>query len=700
MSCAITVKFEGVPDDVRKRDQWVLWQNVERGGRETKMPVSVYGGAASSTDPTTWTSFDMVTQTYNEAQHAGIGFVFGTEDEFFGIDLDGCRNPADGTLASWAEKIVHDFDTYSEVSPSGTGVKVFCRSDQQLPAGKRKLLNVAAVSDKAPGIEVYSQGRYFTVTGQAVNDCCVVRDCTRQLSQMLELHWPFAPATAERHDWRSDDAVVDRARKYVAKMPSAISGQRGHDQTFSVACSLMLGFDLTKSQAMDVLAEYNERCEPPWSEHELQHKIKDASKQSGERGYLRSAKPERYSSLERQHRVPADDKPARTFAGVDVADHWHLIREPVEWIVEDVFASGQPTIVGAKQKSLKTTLMADLCVALATGRSWLGNFTVPLQRRVLLITGEASLKSALKKLGKAAGPGCGPEQLKHWIRVEAANFPTLPRQEDCDAVAAAIVEHDIDVLILDPLYMGLEGLNTANLTEVGPAMRRFMAACRPAEVVICHHVKKTASFDDAPNLEDLSQAGIAEFAGNYWLMGRMGEYQGEGIHNIAIRAGGRDDQFHLLQMNFNEILWQADFVDLQEHREKRIADRQTKKHEAEAKIHHAKVERARARITSIMRNHKTPRSKRNIEDLRGEVPQLAFREAFADMVTEKTIAIHPYRDVQGRLVQGGYLLAEYGDEYEKGFAKSEAARHESATTDTKQEDGKPNECEEPAEDTR
>ncbi|MCH2204182.1 MAG: hypothetical protein MK102_19635, partial [Fuerstiella sp.] len=156
--------------------------------------------------------------------------------------------------------------------------------------------------------------------------------------------------------------------------------------------------------------------------------------------------------------------------------------------------------------------------------------------------------------------------------------------------------------------------------------------------------------------------------------------------------------------------WQADFVDLQEHREKRIADRQTKKHEAEAKIHHAKVERARARITSIMRNHKTPRSKRNIEDLRGEVPQLAFREAFADMVTEKTIAIHPYRDVQRRLVQGGYLLAEYGDEYEKEFAESESVESESvesesvesesATNDTEQEDGKPKECEEPEEDTR
>ena len=114
--------------------------------------------------------------------------------------------------------------------------------------------------------------------------------------------------------------------------------------------------------------------------------------------------------------------------------------------------------------------------------------------------------------------------------------------------------------------MGLQGLNTSNLTEVGPAMRQFMALCRPANVIIAHHVKKTASFDDAPNLEDLSQAGIAEFAGNYWLMGRMGEYTGDGLHSLAIRYGGRDEQFGLLKLDFDERNWTANFSSLLDHR--------------------------------------------------------------------------------------------------------------------------------------
>jgi putative DNA primase/helicase len=86
--------------------------------------------------------------------------------------------------------------------------------------------------------------------------------------------------------------VMSRARAYVKKMPPAISGRGGHDQTFSVACRLMIGFGLTMSEAAEILREYNDRCEPPWTEQEICHKLEDADKQpAGERGYLLSEDP-------------------------------------------------------------------------------------------------------------------------------------------------------------------------------------------------------------------------------------------------------------------------------------------------------------------------------------------------------------------------------------------------------------------------
>ena len=72
--------------------------------------------------------------------------------------------------------------------------------------------------------------------------------------------------------------LIERARRYLAKMPPAISGQHGHDQTFAVACTLVQGFGLSVAEAAPLFAEYNARCSPPWSEHDLAHKLTDADR--------------------------------------------------------------------------------------------------------------------------------------------------------------------------------------------------------------------------------------------------------------------------------------------------------------------------------------------------------------------------------------------------------------------------------------
>jgi hypothetical protein len=75
------------------------------------------------------------------------------------------------------------------------------------------------------------------------------------------------------------DVMVRRALAYLAHVEGAISGQRGHDRTFRVACVLTRKFGLTVEQAMPIFQEWNQQCEPPWSERELLHKLEDAAKQ-------------------------------------------------------------------------------------------------------------------------------------------------------------------------------------------------------------------------------------------------------------------------------------------------------------------------------------------------------------------------------------------------------------------------------------
>jgi hypothetical protein len=80
--------------------------------------------------------------------------------------------------------------------------------------------------------------------------------------------------------------VIERARRYVATIPGAVSGQGGHDQTFHVACSLVVGFSLSVEDAFPLLAEWNVACQPPWNNRELRHKLESADQRSDQRGYL------------------------------------------------------------------------------------------------------------------------------------------------------------------------------------------------------------------------------------------------------------------------------------------------------------------------------------------------------------------------------------------------------------------------------
>lgn len=85
--------------------------------------------------------------------------------------------------------------------------------------------------------------------------------------------------------------VIARARAYLATIPGAVSGQRGHDRTFYAANRLVRGYAMTPEAALPLLLEWNQRCVPPWSEYELRRKLEQADAQSGPRGFLLGAAP-------------------------------------------------------------------------------------------------------------------------------------------------------------------------------------------------------------------------------------------------------------------------------------------------------------------------------------------------------------------------------------------------------------------------
>jgi len=146
-----------LPPELFPLPQWVMWQKEFRNGKQTKVPYNPNACdiRASVKDPQTWATFYTCKEKLesNQGKFDGIGFVFTATDPFCGIDLDKCRNPETGEIEEWANEIIKEVGSYTEISPSGTGVHILIKGE--LPPGRRR-------KDK---VEMYDRGRYFCMTG-------------------------------------------------------------------------------------------------------------------------------------------------------------------------------------------------------------------------------------------------------------------------------------------------------------------------------------------------------------------------------------------------------------------------------------------------------------------------------------------------------------------------------------------------------
>jgi hypothetical protein len=91
-----------------------------------------------------------------------------------------------------------------------------------------------------------------------------------------------------RCDGSSSWSPEVRAKKYLAIFPPAISGQHGHNTTFRAACCAGPGFGISEDRLFQLMRDiYNPRCEPPWNEKDLQHKVQEAyRREERDRGWM------------------------------------------------------------------------------------------------------------------------------------------------------------------------------------------------------------------------------------------------------------------------------------------------------------------------------------------------------------------------------------------------------------------------------
>lgn len=166
-----------IPAFLKARRQWVVWRWTWKGDKWDKPPINartLYN--ASTTDPATWSTWQEAIAAYADPQNDldGVGYCFsGEPGDVVGVDLDDCRDAATGEIMPWSQEqraceqwtpeapdpasVIATLGTYSEVSPSGTGVKMLAFGE-------------IAKSSKVGDFEAYKSGRYFTVTGNRLFD--------------------------------------------------------------------------------------------------------------------------------------------------------------------------------------------------------------------------------------------------------------------------------------------------------------------------------------------------------------------------------------------------------------------------------------------------------------------------------------------------------------------------------------------------
>jgi len=156
---------ENVPAELRDCPHWVVWKaEPGKDGKLTKVPYNPNTGRmAKSTNPFTWGTFEKaVAVSKNGGGYAGIGFVFSENDPYAGVDFDECRDPVTGVIKPLQDSERKTLNTYTEVSPSGTGLKCFLIG-KLTREGNRK-------ASKYGKFEVYDKARFFTVTGHKLVD--------------------------------------------------------------------------------------------------------------------------------------------------------------------------------------------------------------------------------------------------------------------------------------------------------------------------------------------------------------------------------------------------------------------------------------------------------------------------------------------------------------------------------------------------
>jgi hypothetical protein len=238
-----------IPKILKEIPKWVVWKyNAE----QKKLPYQAKhpDHEARVNDESTFAEYQVAVAVVDAGHADGVGFVLG--DGISGVDIDDCRDPKTGSITPFAKAIVEALNTYAEISPSGTGIKLYLRAW----LGK---------NHARPGLEIYGARRYFCVTGQHLSGTPIdLESRGDELSALVEKEFGAA-------DIDDSNDTVDQGE--LAPEPDdngeLIEGGRNNALARYAGSLRRIGLDDDEMLAA-LLSMNRKRCKPPLEAHEVQ----------------------------------------------------------------------------------------------------------------------------------------------------------------------------------------------------------------------------------------------------------------------------------------------------------------------------------------------------------------------------------------------------------------------------------------------
>lgn len=433
------IDSDTLPAELITLHRWVCWVwKLAKNKKWTKKPVRPDGSSASSTDPGTWSDFQACFEAFqSNSRLAGIGIVLG--DGFVGIDLDCCLS-AQGELTDAAKILIQGVSSYTEVSPTGTGVKIFAKGVK--PEAWKK----------SEEVEIYDKARFFTVTGTSLPRCRF---------DVSEVSWGFLK--------EQEKPVSDQYRHAINSMRKieVNPGEQDGSNRLVQYARQAVRCGLDSVEAVEAIRDMlDERPTPKdWSDDEILQRVDQA-----ERRLATETKSSRLTLKTLLSQNP-DRKPE---------------------LIEGLLRRGEVMNVIAASKQGKSWMMYALALSVSTGMAWLGHDVKA--GRVLVVDNELHIEELAFRLRQACESlVLDPDELGDKLIFEPmrGQWPTI--NEVDQLLETHYAKDDISLIVLDAYYRllpaGVSENDNAAVTAIFNQLDRI-AARHNCSIALVHHASK------------------------------------------------------------------------------------------------------------------------------------------------------------------------------------------------------------------